>query len=172
MDRYTESLPKWPVLVWFKNLKSYEWARLGGIIFSCIAACLLMEAICTEYWVKRFVNGIFVFRGLWADCQLGKCSLLKKIPSSYGAVIYGTRSLASTETSQKLSDSDLAITLSFFSGCIGGLGLFNFMRFATDEPNTFLSWSMVPGWLSIVVAAMAGFSTLLSTAQEIKQYSS
>ncbi|KAK9394512.1 hypothetical protein NXF25_015040 [Crotalus adamanteus] len=171
MDRYKESLFKWPIIVWFKNLKAHDWVRLGGIFFSCVATCLLMIAICTEYWVKRFIRGIFVFRGLWIDCQLGECFLLKEIPfyitvsiicmlistiACYGAVIFGTRSLAATETSRKLSSSDLAITLSFFSGCIGGVGLFNFMRFATDEPNTFLSWSMVPGWLSIVVASMAG----------------
>ncbi|KAL7981089.1 hypothetical protein Chor_005323 [Crotalus horridus] len=131
MDRYKESLFKWPIIVWFKNLKAHDWVRLGGIFFSCVATCLLMIAICTEYWVKRFIRGIFVFRGLWIDCQLGECFLLKEIPfyitvsiicmlistiACYGAVIFGTRSLAATETSRKLSFSDLAITLSFFSG--------------------------------------------------------
>ncbi|KAG8143394.1 hypothetical protein E2320_000634 [Naja naja] len=116
MNRYKETLSKWPIIVWFKNLKVYDWVRLSGIFFSCVATCLLMIAICTEYWVKRFVRGIFVFRGLWTDCQLGHCSLLKEIPSCYGSVIYGTRSLAATETSEKLSHSDIAITLSFFSG--------------------------------------------------------
>lgn len=85
MNRYKESLSKWPVIVWFKNLKAYDWVRLGGIFFSCTATCLLMTAICTEYWVKRFVRGIFVFRGLWTDCQLGQCSFLKEIPcKGYG----------------------------------------------------------------------------------------
>ncbi|ETE66437.1 Lens fiber membrane intrinsic protein, partial [Ophiophagus hannah] len=131
MNRYKETLSKWPIIVWFKNLKVYDWVRLSGIFFSCVATCLLMIAICTEYWVKRFVRGIFVFRGLWTDCQLGHCSLLEEIPfyitisivlmlisaiACYGSVIYGTRSLAATETSKKLSHSDIAITLSFFSG--------------------------------------------------------
>lgn len=85
MDRFKKSLSNWPIIVWFTNLKAYDWVRLGGIFFSCVATCLLMIAICTEYWVKRFVRGIFVFRGLWTDCQLGHCSLLGKVPcKGYG----------------------------------------------------------------------------------------
>ncbi|XP_060113667.1 protein NKG7-like [Heteronotia binoei] len=66
--------------------------HLAGVILSCVATVLVTVAVSTEFWVKRFVRGIFVFRGLWKDCQMGSCSRLAKVPykpykfmSSYSA---------------------------------------------------------------------------------------
>ncbi|XP_042316722.1 uncharacterized protein LOC121927174 [Sceloporus undulatus] len=74
----------------------------------------------------------------------------------YGSVIFGTLCLTTLPPSKKITWPTLTITLCFMSGFTGGIGLFNFMRSATEEPNTFLSWSLAPGWSSVIVVSMAG----------------
>ncbi|KAJ7304063.1 hypothetical protein JRQ81_011585 [Phrynocephalus forsythii] len=158
-------------VVWLKSLKITGQLRLGGVLLSCLATCLVVAAVSTEYWVKRFVRGIFIFRGLWKDCQQGKCTPLEQMPSyigisiffmlisvaaCYGSVIFGTLCLTALPPSKKTSWITLTITLCTISGFTGGIGLFNFMRSATEEPNTFLSWSLAPGWFSVIVVSMAG----------------
>ncbi|XP_062818146.1 uncharacterized protein LOC134293715 [Anolis carolinensis] len=74
----------------------------------------------------------------------------------YGSVIFGTLCLTALPPSKKIKWTTLTITLCFVSGFTGGIGLFNFMRLSTEEPNTFLSWSLAPGWFSVIIVLFAG----------------
>ncbi|CAI5781205.1 Hypothetical predicted protein [Podarcis lilfordi] len=48
----------------------------------------------------------------------------------------------------------------------GAMGLFNYMRAATEMTNTFLSWSLAPGWFSVILATMAGVCHLVAKKWE------
>ncbi|KAJ6663606.1 hypothetical protein lerEdw1_009685 [Lerista edwardsae] len=164
-------MSKWGLVEWLSSLDQIGGLRLSGVILSCIATNLSMITIATEFWVKQFVRGSFVYRGLWNKCHLGKCSRLTNAPlyilgsiifmmisavTAYGSAISGTLSLTPLPSLRRLKWPNVTIVSCFISGFTGGMGLFNYMRSATTEPNTFLAWSLAPGWLSVFMVSLAG----------------
>ncbi|KAL8219410.1 UNVERIFIED_CONTAM: hypothetical protein K2H54_023877 [Gekko kuhli] len=119
------------LICWFLNLDEIERCRLAGILLSCVATILVTIAIATEFWVKRFVRGIFVFRGLWIDCQLGSCArpekvhlyvvgsivlMLISVMTAYGSVISGTLCFTPLPRLKAISWPWLATALCLVSG--------------------------------------------------------
>ncbi|XP_053124279.1 claudin domain-containing protein 2-like isoform X1 [Hemicordylus capensis] len=173
LRRFLADISRWDPLIWLTNLNEIGRLRLWGVFSSCSASCMSVTALSTEYWSKQFVRGIFIHRGLWKDCKLGKCTYHRNVQSyiaftivfmlvsnltCYVSVICGTLDLKSYKPPIPKEKMWPLLTVSqcIIAGCTGAIGLFIFMSTTTLKPNTFLSWSLIPGWLSVIFISTAG----------------
>ncbi|XP_053124280.1 lens fiber membrane intrinsic protein-like isoform X2 [Hemicordylus capensis] len=81
LRRFLADISRWDPLIWLTNLNEIGRLRLWGVFSSCSASCMSVTALSTEYWSKQFVRGIFIHRGLWKDCKLGKCTYHRNVQS-------------------------------------------------------------------------------------------
>ncbi|XP_075764004.1 uncharacterized protein LOC142819622 [Pelodiscus sinensis] len=49
----------------------------AGLYLSCLATVLLAVCAATESWLRLWVLGVVIHRGLWQECQLGTCTPLQ-----------------------------------------------------------------------------------------------
>ncbi|XP_077196928.1 uncharacterized protein LOC143838923 [Paroedura picta] len=81
--------------------------------------------------------------------------MLISVTACYGSVISGTLCFTPLPRLKAISWPWLATSLCFVSGLTGAMSLFNFMRNATRESGSYLSWSLAAGWLAVIVVFVA-----------------
>ncbi|XP_033014627.1 uncharacterized protein LOC117052010 [Lacerta agilis] len=119
------------------------------------------------HWWRQYSSG-YKLLGNTNYIYISRFFMLLSAVTSYGSVVTGTFCLTPIQPPKWWTTTwpTLTIGLCFVSGFNGAMGLFNYMRAATEMPNTFLSWSLAPGWFSVILATMAGVCHLVAKKWE------
>ncbi|CAM5134712.1 unnamed protein product [Natator depressus] len=144
-------------------------SRLGaaGLCFSCVATVLLAVSAATESWLRLWVLGIVIHRGLWRECQLGACTplqgqrayvgvsrgcLVLAFVAGYLSVLCGALALAPRPAPKRLDWARGAAALCFLTGTLAVVALGCFMGGSAGEAGGSWAWSLAVGWAAVPVA--------------------
>ncbi|XP_075764003.1 uncharacterized protein LOC112544991 [Pelodiscus sinensis] len=143
----------------------------AGLYLSCLATVLLAVCAATESWLRLWVLGIVIHRGLWQECQLGTCTplqgqrayvgvsrgcLVPAVLTSYLSVLCGALALTPCPAPKGLDWARGAAALCFLTGALATLALGSFMVGSAREAGGSWAWSLVVGWMAVPAACLAG----------------
>ncbi|XP_074979035.1 lens fiber membrane intrinsic protein-like [Caretta caretta] len=148
-------------------------SKLGaaGLCFSCVATVLLAVSAATESWLRLWVLGIIIHRGLWRECQLEACTplqgqrayvgvsrgcLVLALVASYLSVVCGALALAPRPAPKRLDWARGAAALCFLTGTLAVVALGCFMGGSAGEAGGSWAWSLAVGWAAVPAAGLAG----------------
>ncbi|CAM4698005.1 unnamed protein product [Caretta caretta] len=144
-------------------------SKLGaaGLCFSCVATVLLAVSAATESWLRLWVLGIIIHRGLWRECQLEACTplqgqrayvgvsrgcLVLALVASYLSVVCGALALAPRPAPKRLDWARGAAALCFLTGTLAVVALGCFMGGSAGEAGGSWAWSLAVGWAAVPAA--------------------
>ncbi|CAM5176561.1 unnamed protein product [Eretmochelys imbricata] len=144
-------------------------SKLGaaGLCFSCVATVLLAVSAATESWLRLWVLGIIIHRGLWRECQLEACTplqgqrayvgisrgcLVLAVVASYLSVLCGALALAPRPAPKRLDWARGAAALCFLTGTLAVVALGCFMGGSAGEAGGSWAWSLAVGWAAVPAA--------------------
>ncbi|XP_067413584.1 claudin domain-containing protein 2-like [Emydura macquarii macquarii] len=147
-------------------------SQLGaaGLCLSCVATVLLAVSAATESWLRLWVLGIVIHRGLWRECQLGACAplhgqrgyvevsrgcLALAVLAGYLSVLCGALALTPCLAPWGLDWAQGAAGLCFLTGALAGVALACFMGGSAGEAGGSWAWSLAVGWAAVPAAGLA-----------------
>ncbi|XP_050786896.1 lens fiber membrane intrinsic protein-like [Gopherus flavomarginatus] len=163
-------------------------SRLGeaGLCLSCVATVLLAVSAATESWLRLWVLGIVIHRGLWRECELWACiplqgqrgyvgasrgCLVLAILAGYLSVLCGALALTPRPAPRGLDWARGAVALCFLTGILAAVALGCFMGGSAGEAGGSWAWSLVVGWAAVPAAGLAGTCHCQARRREQRQHS-